>query len=482
MSYQAILGRQLNVDFVNLGFSGNGKGEAVVAGMVAEIDASAFVLDFSQNNPTVESFQEVFEPFVVTLRERHPQTPMIVITAIAASREAPRLEPMRQHVREVVRRRIAQGDRLLTLVEGPTLLGPNRLDGLVDGVHPNDLGFQWMAEGLAPYIASALGLAPPVLVDDRTLTTSLATPQQKREEIITYIWGQAGLPQTRPATVDRTAATPVKGLQNAAGVETLTIRMEADQENTTHHFLPKRRNGRLVVLQHGHACTFDDAQEPASYGMAQAIDALLGEGYAVLAAYMPHMRPGDCRTVPHARMFDLAVKSGSPLKFFLEPVAISLNALKKQYKEVNMAGLSGGGWITTLYAAVDPAVRCSFPVAGTMPLYLRTGGSVGDKEQYLDEFYRKSSYLDFYLLGALGPGRKQIQTLNRRDDCCFGEAQHSTAHTGQTWEAAVRAYEKQVQQALGGRGVFRVDIDDSSPRHMISAEAVRTMIREMQRP
>src|SRR5437660_1058190 len=50
MSYQAIVGRQLNLDFVNLGFSGNGKGEPAVADMVAEIDASAFVVDFSQNN------------------------------------------------------------------------------------------------------------------------------------------------------------------------------------------------------------------------------------------------------------------------------------------------------------------------------------------------------------------------------------------------------------------------------------------------
>ena len=123
-------------------------------------------------------------------------------------------------------------------------------------------------------------------------------------------------------------------------------------------------------------------------------------------------------------MFDLATQSGSALKFFLEPVAISLNALKPRYKEVNMAGLSGGGWITTLYAAVDPSIRYSFPVAGTIPLYLRTGGSVGDKEQYLDEFYSIAGYQDLYLLGAYGPGRKQVQILNRRDDCCFGEAQH----------------------------------------------------------
>src|SRR5688572_10497554 len=459
MSYQASLARQLNLDFVNLGFSGNGKGEPAVARMVAEIDASAFVLDFSQNNPTVESLREVYEPFLMTVREKHPETPIIAITAIASSRETPRLDQMREHVREVVKRRIAQGDRFLTLVEGSALLGPDRLDGLVDGSHPNDLGFQWMAEGLAPYVAKVLGLPPPVLVDDRSLTTSIDSVKSKREQVIRYIWGSQGLPRTKPASIEKNAPSPVKDLKNAAGVETFTIRMEAGQENTTHHFLPKRSNGRLVVLQHGHACTFDDARDPRGAGMANALDTFLAEGYAILAAYMPHMRPGDCRTVPHAKMFDLVVSSGSPLKFFLDPVTISLNALKPRYKEIHMAGLSGGGWTTTLYAAVDPQIRSSFPVAGTIPLYLRSRGSVGDKEQYLDEFYRLAGYLDLYLLGSYGTGRKQIQILNRRDDCCFGEAQHRI-QVGLDYERALRKYEKQVQQAVGSLGQFRLDIDD----------------------
>jgi hypothetical protein len=214
--------------------------------------------------------------------------------------------------------------------------------------------------------------------------------------------------------------------------------------------------------------------------MADAIDTLLGEGYAVLAAYMPHMRPNDSRTVPHAKMFDLHVESGSPLKFFLEPVAISLNALRSRYKEVHMAGLSGGGWITTLYAAVDPTIRYSFPVAGSIPLYLRTGGSVGDKEQFLEEFYSLAGYPDLYFLGAYGPGRKQIQILNRRDDCCFGEAQHKATRDGLAYEPSYRVYEKKVQEAVGPLGLFRLDIDDSAPRHMISANAVRTMVREME--
>ena len=63
MSYQAILGRQLNLDFVNLGFSGNGKGEPAVAKMVAEYagvlnDAAASLRSLSaavESNNLVEA-------------------------------------------------------------------------------------------------------------------------------------------------------------------------------------------------------------------------------------------------------------------------------------------------------------------------------------------------------------------------------------------------------------------------------------------
>jgi lysophospholipase L1-like esterase len=163
MSYQAILGRMLNLDFVNLGFSGNGKGEPEVARMTAGIDASCFVLDFAQNNKTVESLREVYDPFIGTLREKHPETPILAITPIFSSSErlgaaGGRLDAMREHIRKVVARRIADGDRRLQLVEGTDLLGPDRLDGLVDGSHPNDLGFQWMAEGLAARLGKLLGL------------------------------------------------------------------------------------------------------------------------------------------------------------------------------------------------------------------------------------------------------------------------------------------------------------------------------------
>ncbi len=162
MSYQAILGRMLNLDFVNLGFSGNGKGEPELARAVASINAACFVLDFAQNNPTVDSLAQVYAPFLETIRSAHPETPVLVITPIYSAHESwsrdARLEGMRELIRQVAAKRIAAGDHHLEIVEGTDLLGPSRGDGLVDGTHPNDLGFQWMAEGLAGRIAKVLGL------------------------------------------------------------------------------------------------------------------------------------------------------------------------------------------------------------------------------------------------------------------------------------------------------------------------------------
>jgi lysophospholipase L1-like esterase len=174
MSYQAILCRNLNLDHVNLGFSGNGKGEKEVADAVAEIDASCFVLDFMANNKDWQSLEEVYEPFVRTIREKHPAVPIILVTRIYAARESPILgghdaiEAKRDVIRRTYGKLIAEGDGNLSLVEGYSLLGPNDVDGLVDGSHPNDLGFQLMADRLAPIIARTLKLSSSISTSSQT--------------------------------------------------------------------------------------------------------------------------------------------------------------------------------------------------------------------------------------------------------------------------------------------------------------------------
>jgi len=332
------------------------------------------------------------------------------------------------------------------------------------------------------------------LIDDRAITVrSARAVAGKRETLIKYLWGSPGFPRRRqPDLVLTNVPSPVKQLTNLARVDELRMELAPGLQGLAYHFVPTQPNRELVVVHHGHGCTFDDDPSPADvgYGLQRTTKALLGEGYGVLAVFMPHMRPGDC-TGGHDAMFQTAT-TGSPIRLFLESTAIGLNHLKSgspagrfpKYRRFHMTGLSGGGWTTTLYAAIDPTIRCSVPVAGTIPLYLRTKGSVGDREQYESTFYSLAGYPDLYILGSQGRGRKQVQLLVRRDDCCFGEAQHDAAASGMGYEDALRDYERRVQEALQatGRGSFRLEIDETAPGHMISHHAIRDVLLPALRP
>ncbi len=163
MSYQAIVSRALNVDFVNLGFSGNGRGEPELAEAMAEIDASCYVLDWAVNCPTLEECEERYAPFLQIIRDARPDTPVICVTPIFSTNQilnpdTAKQEPMREIIRAAVAERIEAGDRSIRLVEGCSLLGPDDREGLVDMTHPNDIGFVSMARGLEPHLQAALGV------------------------------------------------------------------------------------------------------------------------------------------------------------------------------------------------------------------------------------------------------------------------------------------------------------------------------------
>jgi hypothetical protein len=159
MSYQAILSRNLNIDFVNQGYSGNGMGEPEMAETLASIDAACYVLDFGVNLPDADSLNKVYGPFLDILRAGCPDTPIIAVTPIYNAFEFWESNKATQ-MRNVIRREVARlrqaGDDNIILVEGFELLGPEFADGFVDGLHPNDLGLLTMAEGLQPYVAMML--------------------------------------------------------------------------------------------------------------------------------------------------------------------------------------------------------------------------------------------------------------------------------------------------------------------------------------
>ncbi|MHC1769166.1 MAG: hypothetical protein AB9869_33605 [Verrucomicrobiia bacterium] len=328
----------------------------------------------------------------------------------------------------------------------------------------------------------------PELVNDRAITIRTKSEvEAKRNGLIRYLWGGEGFPTTRmPDRVLTNVHAPVKHLHRLARVDELRIDQLPGLEGLAYHFIPEHPNDELVVLHHGHGCTMDDDPSPEEVGpgLQRTLAALLSEGYGVLGVFMPHMRPGDC-TGKHETLFSIPV-AGNPIRLFLDPVAAGLNYLERSsgrdafphYKAFHMVGLSGGGWTTTVYAAVDTRISFSFPVAGTIPLYLRSGGSVGDREQYEPSFYRLAGYPDLYVLGSEGLGRKQVQILNRLDDCCFGQAQHKPGDDGLGYPEAMFEYEHRVQAALEtiGNGTFELIIDEVAPSHMISHHAIDEII------
>lgn len=329
------------------------------------------------------------------------------------------------------------------------------------------------------------------LHESHVTITSTAEVVQRRQALIGYVWGTSTLP-TRLPDVSLGVPGPLGALTNLRRVDELRVDIDGKVQGLAYHFVPELASGRLVIVHNGHTCSLEGV------GLESLINGLLAARYAVLAMFMPGMQPNDCRENPHDPLFTdpaNAPLTGSPMRYFLEPVAVAINYLRSRsqldhfplYRQIDMIGHSGGGWTTTVYAALDPRIRLSFPVAGSIPQGSRAGGSLGDAEQYLEDFYAIAGYRDLYLLGTREPGRKQLWILNRHDPCCFGEREdlfRDPGDGGRSWEEVMRGYEAEVSGALGGlgpAGSFRLVIDETAGSHVVSPVTIEEILTELAR-
>ncbi len=144
MSYPSILGRKLGFSIINLGFSGNAKLEPVMQDILAQIDASIYVID-CQLNTTKDETQAHTEFAIRKIRKAHPQAPIIIIEGSNPTKEFPTEEGKIAY--QIIKKLKKEGFKQLYYVEGSNLLG-NDTEGTVDLVHPNDLGHFRYAENL----------------------------------------------------------------------------------------------------------------------------------------------------------------------------------------------------------------------------------------------------------------------------------------------------------------------------------------------
>jgi pimeloyl-ACP methyl ester carboxylesterase len=350
--------------------------------------------------------------------------------------------------------------------------------------------------------ADALTEKPPQIA-------SIADVVTVRNNFLKVIWGPHGWPvRNRAALIGtfdprdpnqasklETRGIPTKDavLGTFTRAEELSVKVSIDghsHETWAYHLLPSTApNNRLVILHHGHGDSFASAE----YGFNEPIARFLKAGYAVLAMYMPNYGPAPRKpsNVPngdrHNPIFAEHKHSSATLRIFLEPIAACMNYLRAHhsYLDVNMIGLSGGGWTTVVYAAVDPTIRLSANVSGSLPLDLLSGGYLGDGEQSIGAIYRDvAGYRDLYTLAAYGRGRKHIQILYEKDPCCFSDVQWDRIHPKDRGGLAreINAYKSDIQSRIRSRlsGQFKVARHtDNSGLHKISADALDHVFDEI---
>lgn len=281
----------------------------------------------------------------------------------------------------------------------------------------------------------------------------------KRQQLIHYIW-PGGLPTNVPATVTTNVAF-ADGLKSYVSRVDMLDAKVMGMDNVAYLVTPKVINAntdRLVISHGGHnppepplgSRPYDIADSPRD-----PVPSLLRAGYSVLRIQMPFcswngnyttLTPPGMGTVTittkgssgHNELFQKVAPTlgGRTFQFFLEPIVEGINYFKSvrpHLKDVSMFGLSGGGWATSMAAAIDTRIKQSAAGSGSWPLYIRNAGfGRGDAEQVYAPLYREdiapdgsgggvATWSEIYALGGYGNGRSQVMWSNQGEpDSLFG--------------------------------------------------------------
>lgn len=320
---------------------------------------------------------------------------------------------------------------------------------------------------------------------------TIDTPQDlidRRTRLVSHLWKGAGLPTHAPQLETDVPIEDLASLPHAR-IDRATLAMAHGLTSTSYLVHPERAvPGRLGVFLAGHG----NGRKPVYHEpQLAAMRTFLDRGYRVAAVDMPLQgwnapvmdpppggEPADVDPASHERFAAYEGPDFCAATYFLDPVITLVNhaAQAGPLAEVVTFGFSGGAWTTVLHAAIDARVTLSIQVAGTWPFYLRPHPAdhpnFGDWEQRresLPGLYDIAGYLDLYVLGATGPGRRQLQILNRFDPSCFPGVGY-------------RSYAQPVRdRALLLGGDWEVVDDATHGKHQVSPHAVAHLAYELER-
>ena len=303
----------------------------------------------------------------------------------------------------------------------------------------------------------------PIKIDEYVDIRNVEDVQKKRQELINFIWKSNSLPSQQPTVESNFIDERFSNLTNLQKIEKISLKMDHGFVSHSYLFIPDSGNGKLIIYHQGHSGGFINGK--------QSIQDFLNAGFSVAAFSMPligmNNQPtinieniGPVKLLKHNQFVFLESENFSSLELFLSPINSTLNYIEKNYSftEFHMVGISGGGWTSTVYPAIDPRISKSFSVAGSLPLSLRNIiDDVGDYEQFHPTLYSIANYFELYVLSSFGQDRGFYQIFNKNDPCCFA---------GDTYKIYHEPLKKFVSQFDSGN--FEIILDDTHSEHIIS--------------
>jgi len=155
--YENFISRKYDLDYIDLGFSGNGRAELPIVNYMATLPMLAFVSDYDHNAPDAEYLRETHFRMYEIIREAHPDIPYIMVSRPDCLVSADSGYARKAVIIDSYREARARGDKNVYFIDGEGIFrGPYEDSCTVDGTHPNDLGMAKIAEAIGRMLERAL--------------------------------------------------------------------------------------------------------------------------------------------------------------------------------------------------------------------------------------------------------------------------------------------------------------------------------------
>jgi lysophospholipase L1-like esterase len=161
LAYTNLLARRLPAHIYNFGFSGNAFGEAAIVSQITDLqNLDLLVIDYEANAGTNGKLEATLHDLIDDIRRKHPVLPVLVMSRIPYLYDSlypsfgARREELRRFQRDLVAFRRSSGDHHLYFLDGSLHMGPDWHECTTDTIHPNDIGFQRIADAMIPMIQS----------------------------------------------------------------------------------------------------------------------------------------------------------------------------------------------------------------------------------------------------------------------------------------------------------------------------------------